>query len=373
MPLSFSDLDLDVLSCICSELYKAGENIRGIYLLKPFSMTCRQVRTAAEPILFRSVVVELKLMRDCARSMRQLRQLPTLLRFVREFSLYPQTLKSLTYTHSPEDHDAQALLVDSPDDLPTCAFEFIDLLRSFNNLEKLTFKPCRELREAVNLNFPFAFAGSGLRLESVKFLATESSHTFLCAHFPSITQLALAIGELKEYDAAVWVRTGGRVKSLCLFHATRWDTPGIQTLVAHLPSVTELTMQGRTRLRKDLVHLRGLTRLTTLSLPRLSDLDLDYDPPWCGTSFFVDIGSPDLDAEIERARLRDEQMERELAAAKREAKRLALSVFPHLRTLRFEGTVFNLPRSSINDIEAVDQLEAEYDPLYKYPEYYSRH
>ncbi|KZV85415.1 hypothetical protein EXIGLDRAFT_699535 [Exidia glandulosa HHB12029] len=110
--------------------------------------------------------------------------------------------------------------------------------------------------------------------------------------------------------------------------------------------VTELSILGGIHLEVDLVRLAKFNSLVTLRLPYLSTLMLRYQPPQCGY-----MGSR---AEIKEARKRDTERAEE---ARRQAKRIVRSVFPHLRTLHIDGDVvydFSLLRG--NDLSELDGL-----------------
>lgn len=83
MPRTLTDLNTDVLECICQAVYDAQTTTGGSGLLKTFSTSSRSVRAAAVPVLYRNVSVTDKRLPECTAIMRAVQDASTLTRYVR--------------------------------------------------------------------------------------------------------------------------------------------------------------------------------------------------------------------------------------------------------------------------------------------------
>ncbi|KZV85399.1 hypothetical protein EXIGLDRAFT_699522 [Exidia glandulosa HHB12029] len=360
-PSSLLALNTDVLTAICEAIYHTRDVDRARHynrgMLRGFSTTCKAIRAASVPILFRVLKIRRESLEVSTHILHELLR-SGLAPHIRQFSFSPnipvQILGQYFRSRDP------SVLFKTPDDLPNCASAFVEILKAMPSLEYLNFNPNPNFGAPLVEAFYCAFVVQDppVRMENVKWLAIRSGDTYLRAACPNVTSLTVRMSyDMGLDDPEVWRAGASMVEELSVaeLHVARGRENVIHDICVGMSNVKELSLQtppgGNMTLEAELPHFKSLRSLVRINLPDAPQLDQDFNPPWCGNAY--DDYSPE---ELQQVLQRQRDQANAVCARARRAVR---AVFPRIQKVQIGEDLWDLTKLQSTSEDEFDNLEKE--------------
>ena len=320
--LTLETINDDVFYEICKAILNtACTNERGTFTkqnlsIKSLSMTSRYMRRQLEPIVFRSIYVDIKSWHLTREALEGVGSCQAIHKYMRRFRF--------------KVHDAVEGSLQTVDGLPEL---FAAVLLKAQKLEELSVGVPGPEAEVYRL----AVLQSGLKLTSVHTLAVCPRMEWMVDICPHVTKIipvcerahhsfVTTIPYNYSYD---FITAAGNASKLRYFEMKKqWSTELVERILAAMPGIHSLGLTGSLsrapfgRFEDILPLLSRFADLRTLSLPAVRWLRLGFRPPRCGNVYMGPNG-----AEV-RERVNDQRHQ-----AEQKASRLVFTECPQLEVL----------------------------------------
>jgi hypothetical protein len=303
-PLTLETINDDVFYEICKAILDTARNnelgrfTRENLSIKLLSMTSRYMRKQLEPILFRSILIDVKSWHLTREALEGVGSCQAIHKYMRRFRF--------------KVHDAAEGSLQSVDGLPKL---FATVLLKAQKLEELSVAvPVPEAGV-----YRLAVLQSGLKLTSVRTLVLGPQMEWMVDLCPHVTKiLSTYEGWHQSFVPTIpysydFITAAGNASELRHFEMSeRWSTELVERILAAMPDIHSLVLTGSLN-RSPAGHLEVLlpvlgrfTKLRTLSLPAVRSLRLGYHPPSCGNVYMGPNGAQ-VRERVKQKRLQAEQ------------------------------------------------------------------
>jgi hypothetical protein len=304
----FYEICKTILETTCQN--RQGKPITGHQSIKSLSATNRDMRTRLEPMVFRSICVDVRYWVRTLENLERIERCKAIQHHIRRFYLK---------IYLPHDDEMKRI--------PELPERFVGIFRRAPKLEKLSISvPDKEVE-----SYQLAIQKPDTDLSSVRTLAFGKGFEWLVELCPQVTTISTCDdwptrGIRPAQPSYDLVRIASLATKLRVLEIKEyWSAELIEHIATLIPNLQGLGLLGMLQYFKLGDLLTPLSRfrdLKTLSIPMASELGIGFNPPDCGNAY---IG-PDGEG---LAR----QVEEDERQAEERASRMIFSVCPRLEVL----------------------------------------